>query len=68
MVLVSHTVVITKVADPLVSIQPFISTNDLGDSGVVHPKVTNSPSVLLVFVQLILFQFKLLLEFYINIT
>lgn len=44
MTLISQTVVITKVADPLVSIQPFISSSDLGNSGVVHPMVTNSLS------------------------
>ena len=61
-------VVITIIADILVYIQPFISSNELGNSGVVHPKVTNSLSILLVFTQQILFQFKLLFKSYIKIT
>lgn len=51
----SQVTVIIKVADPLVSIEPFITSNDLRNFGVVHSKITNSLPILLVFKQQILF-------------
>lgn len=34
--LVSQTIVITKVANPLFSVQPFISSNDLGNLDITY--------------------------------
>ena len=53
-------VVINKVA--LVSIQPFISSSVFRKSGIVQAEVTNTIPVLLVFMQQIIFQVKLLLK------
>ncbi len=47
--LIGKPAVITKVTEPLVSIQPFIPFADLWDSGVIHPKIANSLTILLVF-------------------
>ncbi len=49
MVFVSKTIILAKVTDPLLSIQSFISANDLRDSGVIHSEITDGLPVLLVF-------------------
>lgn len=44
-IIIRQVVVITKVADPPLSIQDFISSNNLGDSGVIQPDITNCLSL-----------------------
>lgn len=58
--------VIKKVADPLIPVQDFISSTDFGNSGVVKPEVINILSLMLVFIQYLLFQLNPLFKYLIR--